>query len=44
VRALFRALFSLIIRIFLFVFRRWAFLRLLAERKGIRDDILTLGR
>jgi len=28
----------------LFVFRRWAFLRLLAERKGIRDEILTLGR
>ena len=28
----------------LFAFRRWAFLRLLAERKGIRDDILALGR
>jgi len=28
----------------LFVFRRWAFLRLLAERKGIRDEILALGR
>lgn len=28
----------------LFVVRRWAFLRLLAERKGIREDILALGR
>lgn len=28
----------------LFVLRRWAFLRLLAERKGIREDILALGR
>jgi hypothetical protein len=28
----------------LFVFRRWAFLRLLAERKGIREEILALGR
>jgi len=28
----------------LFVFRRWAFLRLLAERHGIRDEILALGR
>jgi glycerol-3-phosphate O-acyltransferase/dihydroxyacetone phosphate acyltransferase len=28
----------------LFVFRRWAFLRLLAERKEIRDEVLTLGR
>jgi hypothetical protein len=26
------------------VFRRWAFLRLLAERKGIREEILALGR
>jgi 1-acyl-sn-glycerol-3-phosphate acyltransferase len=28
----------------LFVFRRWAFLRLLAERKGIREEVLALGR
>jgi len=28
----------------LFAFRRWAFLRLLAERKGIQEDILALGR
>jgi glycerol-3-phosphate O-acyltransferase/dihydroxyacetone phosphate acyltransferase len=28
----------------LFAFRRWAFLRLLAERKGIQEAILTLGR
>jgi len=28
----------------LFVFRRRAFLRLLAERKAIREDILALGR
>ncbi len=28
----------------LLVFRRWAFLRLLAERKGIREEILALGR
>ena len=28
----------------LFVFRRWAFLQLLAERKGIREEILALGR
>jgi hypothetical protein len=28
----------------LFAFRRWAFLRLLAERNGIRDEILALGR
>lgn len=28
----------------LFAFRRWAFLRLLAERNGIRDDIVALGR
>ena len=28
----------------LFVFRRWAFLRLLAERKAIREEILALGR
>jgi len=26
------------------VFRRRAFLRLLAERKAIREDILALGR
>ena len=28
----------------LFTFRRWAFLRLLAERKGIQEEILALGR
>jgi len=28
----------------LFLFKRWAFLRLLAERKSIREDILALGR
>ena len=28
----------------LFAFRRWAFLRLLAERKGIQQEILALGR
>jgi len=28
----------------LFVFRRWAFLRLLPSAEGIREDILTLGR
>jgi glycerol-3-phosphate O-acyltransferase / dihydroxyacetone phosphate acyltransferase len=28
----------------LFTFRRWAFLRLLAERKRIQEDILALGR
>jgi len=28
----------------LFLFRRWAFLRLLAERKAIQEDILALGR
>ncbi len=28
----------------LFAFRRWAFLRLLAERKGIQEAILALGR
>src|SRR5207244_1738257 len=28
----------------LFAFRRWAFLRLLAERKGIPEHILALGR
>jgi hypothetical protein len=27
----------------LFAFRRWAFLRLLAERRAIREDILNLG-
>ena len=28
----------------LFVFRRWAFLRLLAERHAIREEIVALGR
>ena len=28
----------------LFAFRRWAFLRLLAERHAIRDEIIALGR
>ncbi|HZI22035.1 MAG TPA: 1-acyl-sn-glycerol-3-phosphate acyltransferase [Gemmatimonadales bacterium] len=28
----------------LFAFRRWAFLRLLAERHAIRDEIIELGR
>jgi hypothetical protein len=28
----------------LFAFRRWAFLRLLAERNAIRDEIVALGR
>jgi len=28
----------------LFAFRRWAFLRLLAERHAIRDEIMALGR
>lgn len=28
----------------LFTFRRWAFLRLLAERHAIRDEIVALGR
>ena len=28
----------------LFAFRRWAFLRLLAERQAIRDEIVALGR
>jgi 1-acyl-sn-glycerol-3-phosphate acyltransferase len=28
----------------LFAFRRWSFLRLLAERKGIQEAILALGR
>src|SRR2546430_8794566 len=28
----------------LFLFKRWAFLRLLAERKAIQEDILALGR
>jgi len=28
----------------LFVFQRWAFLRLLAERKAIREEIVQLGR
>ena len=28
----------------LFTFRRWAFLRLLAERKAIQEAILALGR
>jgi hypothetical protein len=28
----------------LFTFQRWAFLRLLAERKGIQEAILALGR
>jgi len=26
------------------VFRRWAFLRLLAERHAIREEIVALGR
>jgi len=28
----------------LFMFRRWAFLRLLAERHAIREEIVALGR
>ncbi len=28
----------------LFLFRRWAFLRLLAERHAIREEIVALGR
>jgi len=28
----------------LFLFRRWAFLRMLAERKAIQEEILALGR
>lgn len=28
----------------LFTFRRWAFLRLLAERNAIQEEIVVLGR